>query len=162
MTNHIFETTVSLFDSILCIYFILKSNNSSWKESKFAIPAIGLYFAVTLIGDFIDPNYSMIITGSLLLISIFYALSVCGKRYIHALITACIYTVVYILLSALLFNIISLFTDGNILYASGSIGRYLYVVLHKVALFAILSFIINIFGKDNYWERMVYIRLLSL
>ncbi len=164
MTNYIFETIVSLFDSILCIYFILKINNSSWKESKFAIPSIFLYFAVTLIGDFIDPNYSMFITGSLLLVLIFYALSVCGKRYIKGIITACIYQVVYILLSALLFNIISLFTDSNILYASGSIGRYLYVILHKIALFAILSFIINIFGKDDYLEKKnaIYTLIISI
>ena len=164
MTNHIFETAVSLFDSILCIYFVLKFNNSSWKESKLSVPVIGLYFIVTLIGDFIDSDYSMLISCLLFVIIILYSLTVCGKRYIRAIITSCIYKVVYILLSALLFNIISLFSDSNILYASGTIGRYLYVVLHKIAMFAILSFIINIFGKDDYWERKngIYTLIISI
>lgn len=166
MITHLFESSISLFDSILCIYFMMKFNNSSWKKSRFAIPAIVLYFVVTLIGDYVMPNFNMVTTIALLLISIAYAFTVCERHYVRAIIAACIYKMVFILLSSLIITVLSLlFTDFQLLlYGGNSIGRYVYVVIHKVALFAILTFLIHIFNKDDYMEikNGVYTLIISI
>lgn len=154
MITYLFESSISLFDSILCIYFMMKFNNSSWKKSRFAIPAIVLYFVVTLIGDYVMPNFNMATTIALLLISIAYAFTVCELHYVRAIIVACIYKIIFILLSTIIFNVLSLFYSDLdlILYAGKSIGRYIYVILHKVSLFAVSDLIVKIFNKDDHWE----------
>lgn len=154
MIDYIFESSVSFLDSVICVYFLMKSNGSSWHKSKYAIPTIILYFIVTLIGDYIMPNFNVITTCVLFLISLLYAFSIYRKFCVHAVITACIYKMAFILLSSLAFTVLSFFFDdlNNLLYGSGNIARYIFVIIHKIALFSVLKFSIHLFNRNLRWE----------
>lgn len=132
----------------------MRFNNSSWRKSKFAIPAIIVYFLATMIGDKVFPNFNIITSIVLLIITILYAFTVCEKQYVKAIITACVYKIVFILLSTIIFTVLSRIFDGfaELLYGTGSNVRYIYVVIHKVALFAVSEFLTHIFNKDSRWE----------
>ena len=151
MINTIIEGLVSLFDSIMCVYFILAFNKSTWRSSIFAIPTIIVLFIVTLVSDHILPGFSTITSIILLIISIAYAFTVCQKHYIRAIISTCFYKILYILLSSLLYMIISMIINDfdKLMQGSDGIGRYLYILIHKISLFAISSFILNIFHTGN-------------
>ena len=107
MTQIIFESLISLLDSFLCIYFIMRFNNSSWKKSRFALPAILLHFLITLVSDYFVPQFTPALSVVLLVLAILYAISVCGKHYVRAIITACVYKMEFILLSSVIVTVLS-------------------------------------------------------
>lgn len=153
MTQIIFESAISLLDSVLCIYFIMKFNNSSWKKSKFAIPAILLHFLITLVSDYFVPQLSLALSVVLLILAIVYAISVCEKHYVRAIITACVYKMEYILLSSVIVTVLSMYIDINeLLYGSSSMGRYIFAIIHKVMLFALSNLLIHVFNKNTRLE----------
>lgn len=154
----IVELAVSLFDSILCIYFILRYHRVSWKKSKLTIPVILLYYVIVLVGDFIIPGFYTLISVVVLTLSIAFSLWVSGafhnrKAIFRALFAPCIYEIVFILLSSLIYMTLSLFIEDIDLLMQGSVGiaRYIYILLHKISLFAILMLILHVFRTD---ERM--------
>lgn len=154
MTQIIFESFISLLDSVLCVYFIMKFNNSSWKKSKLAIPAILLHFLITLVSDYVMPYFSMALSLVLLILAILYAISICKKHYVRAIITACVYKMEFILLSSVIVTVLSFFyTNINeLLYGSYNIGRYIFIAIHKVALFALSNFLVHVFNKNSRLE----------
>ena len=138
------EILVSLFDSILCIYFLTKYNKHELKNNKFFLPATLLIFIVTIIGDFISPGYNTITSTILMLITIVYTVIICQGCYVNAIISACIWKISYILLSSLLHQILSMTISdfADTLQGSTSIPRYILILLHKVFLLAIIKFIL--------------------
>ena len=163
MTQIVFESLISLIDSILCIYFILKFNNSSWKKSKFAIPAILLHFLITLVSDYFVPQFSLALSVVLLILAILYAISVCKKHYVRAIITACVYKMEFILLSSVIVTVLSQYMDFNeLMYGSNSIGRYIFAVIHKVALFALSNLLAHVFNKNSRLEMKTGIYTLGI
>ncbi|MBQ9781097.1 MAG: GHKL domain-containing protein [Clostridia bacterium] len=158
LIGFIVELAVSLFDSILCIYFILRYHGVSLKKSKLTIPVILLYYGIVLVGDFIIPGFYTLISVIVLLLSITFSLWVSGafhnrKVIFRALFAPCIYEIVFILLSSLIYMTLSLFIEDIDLLMQGSVGiaRYIYILLHKTSLFAILMLILHVFRTD---ERM--------
>ena len=164
MTQIVFESLISLIDSILCIYFIMKFNNSSWKKSKFAIPAILVHFLITVVSDYFIPQFSLALSVVLLALAILYAISVCKKHYVRAIITACVYKMEFILLSSVLVTVLSFFYTGfnELLYGSHSIGRYIFVTLHKIALFALSNLLVHVFNKNSRLEMKTGIYTLGI
>ena len=73
---------------------------------------------------------------------------------------ACIYEITFILLSSLLYMSISLIIgDSNVLtLGSTNVNRFIYIFLHKIALFALLQFILHIFRSNesmNVWNGVL-------
>ena len=146
------EFGISLFDAVIVVYFISKFNHAplSPSKNKTALPAVILIFAFSVINDLFLAGFNLIGTLIFLVLYILYALSVADKNYIRALLSACIFEVVFILLSSLLYLIITMIINDydQILQGSNGIFRYTYVIIHKIALFVVLKIILLIFGQD--------------
>ena len=145
MIGTVFELSASLFDSILCIYFITKFCQVKY-HSLLSSLALVLIYTVTLLGDFCAESFSFIFTILIYLTSLIYALIIGRKKPFVAICATCIYHITLIILSTLLFYSFSLlfnnFTD--LLYGVDSAGRYAYVITHKVLLLACLRLVITL------------------
>lgn len=151
----IVELAISLFDSALCIHFILRFHRLTWKSSKLSVPALLLYYGIILAGDFLIPDFYTVISVIVLLLSVVFSLWVSGalhnrKALFPALVAPCVYEMIFILLSSLIYVVLSMFIEDVDLLMQGSVGtaRYIYIVLHKTSLFAILRLILHIFRAE--------------
>lgn len=151
MIGTIIELFVSLFDSVLCIYFITKFNRKAFRHNRLFIPAIIIYFGFTLFGDYFMSDFSVLSTIILLILSGIYALLISDKHPARAILSACIYKAVYILLSSLIYAIILMISNESelIIPSTGSIERYIILILHKISLFAILKLFLLVFKTDT-------------
>ncbi len=149
--DFLFELCTSLFDSVLYIYFILRYNGASFRTSKLTVPAILLLFGVTVLGDHLLPGFSTLISITLFLIATSFSLWVSKKNKLRAIIASCIYEISFILLSSLLYMGMSMFLNDfdQLMQGSSGLGRYIYVLLHKIALFTTLHLVLRIFRAEN-------------
>ena len=162
----IVEIATSLFDSILFVYFIIRYNRTTFKTSKLTIPAILLLFGITLVGDFLLLDYTAIVSATLFLTATAFSLWISKKHIFRAIMAACIYEMAFILLSSLIYAVLSLaIADLDLLMqGTAGVGRYIYILLHKTALFTVLQLVLHIFRSDeamNVWNGILAF-LLSL
>lgn len=145
------ELAASLFDSIVCVYFITLFNKYPLRKNIFALPAILVIFAVTIINDKFFSGFNILTTVIFLLLYMGYSLLVSNKKYVRAVISACIFEIVLMILSSLLYVIISIMVDefDTLMYGSDATIRYIYLLAHKVSLFAVLQTILYIFKIDD-------------
>ena len=147
------ELAVSLFDAVLCVYFISRFNDASLsiRKNRVLLPAILIVFGFSIINDLFLVGFSVLGTIIFLCLYIAYALLISNKRYVRAIVSACIFEIVFVLLSSLLYLIISLLISDYEQLMQGSSGafRYLYVAIHKIALFVILKFILMAFKSKS-------------
>lgn len=145
------ESITSLFDSIICVYFITKFNNVSLKKNKFVIPAILIIFGFTLINDYFMSGFNTFATFIFLAMYIIYSLTVAKGHYIRAILSAIMFEIVFVLLSSLIYMIISMTINNfnDALQGSGSPVRYIYMIIHKVSLFAVLKILLHVFKADH-------------
>lgn len=148
---NIIELGASLFDSILLVYFINKFNRFPLKKYSITIPAILIIFGVTIINDKFFSGFNILTTIIFLLLYIGYSLIVSNKNYVRAIVSACIFEIVLIILSSVLYIIISILVDefDTLMYGSDATIRYIYLLAHKIALFAVLQALLYIFQVDN-------------
>ena len=162
----IIELITSLFDSVLFVYFIIRYNRATFKTSWLTVPTVLLLFAVTLIGDFLLPGFSTAISIVLFLIATLFSLKISPNNKLRAIVAACIYEITFILLSSFLYMGISMIISDfdHLMQGSTGVGRFIYIFLHKVALFTVLQFILHVFRSDdsmNIWNGILTF-LLSL
>lgn len=147
------ELAFSLFDAVLCVYFISRFNDASLsiRKNRVLLPAILTIFGFSIINDLFLVGFSVLGTIIFLCLYIAYALLISNKRYVRAIVSACIFEIVFVLLSSLLYLIISLLISDYEQLMQGSSGafRYLYVAIHKIALFVILKFILMAFKSKS-------------
>lgn len=158
--DFLFELCTSLFDSVLYIYFILRYNGVSFRASKLTVPAILLLFGVTVLGDHFLPGFSTLISITLFLIATSFSLWISKKNKLRAIIASCIYEISFILLSSLLYMGMSMFLNDfdQLMQGSSGLGRYIYVLLHKIALFTTLHLVLRIFRAEdlkNIWNGVL-------
>jgi len=148
---NIIELGASLFDSILLVYFINKFNRFPLKKYSITIPAILIIFGVTIINDKFFSGFNILTTIIFLLLYIGYSLIVSNKNYVRAIVSACIFEIVLMILSSVLYIIISILVDefDTLMYGSDATIRYIYLLAHKIALFAVLQALLYIFQVDN-------------
>lgn len=148
-----FEFLVSLFDAVLCVYFISEFNGASlsFKKNIFAIPAIAVIFVFSVINDLFLSGFNILGTVIFLCLYISYALLISQKRYMNAILSACIFEIIFVLLSSLIFLILSFVIKDYESLVQGSCGvfRYLYLTMHKIILFVVLKIILNVFNKQE-------------
>lgn len=147
------ELAFSLFDAVLCVYFISRFNDASLsiRKNRVLLPAILIIFGFSIINDLFLVGFSVLGTIIFLCLYIAYALLISNKRYVRAIVSACIFEIVFVLLSSLLYLIISLLISDYEQLMQGSSGafRYLYVAIHKIALFVILKLILMAFKSKS-------------
>ena len=153
ITDILIEFGVSLFDAILCIYFISKFNHASFhpKKNIYIIPALIILFIFSVINDIFLQGFSVIGTIIFLSLYIAYALCISNKKRIRALLSACIFETALILTSTLVYLVIShIIKDYDLLIqGSNNLFRYIYLLIHKITLFIALKFILMAFKLDN-------------
>lgn len=154
MMSWIVEFGASLFDSLLCVYFITKFNKATFKRNILSAVAFVLILGITLIGDHTSDDFNLLCTVLLFLVSLAYAIAISKKQYFTAFISACIYKILLIFLSTILFYAYSsLFDDfGNLLYGSDEYARYIYIITHKVLLLGTLKLVLFFDNKKNKYE----------
>jgi len=147
------EFGISLFDAVLAVCFISRFNNAplSPKRNKFSIPTVVIIFGFSIINDLLLSGFNLLGTFIFLTLYILYALFISDGRYIKGIISACIFEVVFVLLSSLLYLIITFIIEDYAEISQGSNGifRYTYVIIHKILLFVILKIILLIFKGDG-------------
>jgi len=155
-TSLLIELGFSLFDAVLVVYFISRFNNASMLpgQNKTSIAAILIIFGFSVINDLFLAGFNFLGTFIFLCLYICYALSVAGKNYTRAVVSALIFEVIFVILSSLLYLIISHIIKDYDQLAQGEIGifRYAYVIIHKILLFAILKTVLLAFRSDGYIE----------
>ncbi|MBQ8448923.1 MAG: GHKL domain-containing protein [Clostridia bacterium] len=148
---NVIELGASLFDSILLVYFVNKFNRYPLTKYAVTVPAVLVIFGVTIINDKFFSGFNILTTTVFLLLYIGYALIVSNKNYVRAVVSACVFEIVLMVLSSVLYIIISIMVDefDNLMYGSDTTVRYIYLLAHKVALFAVLQSILYILKLDN-------------
>lgn len=153
----IIEFIFSLFDALVCVSFITKFNHASLspKKNKFIIPAILILFSFSVINDLFLSGFNVVGTTIFLILYIAYSLLIANKKYIRALLSACIFEIVFVLLSSLLYFVITLIIKDyeQLAHGSNTMIRYMYVTMHKIALYVILKIILMAFKSDSSIDR---------
>lgn len=152
MLNVLVEALASLVDSAVCILFITSFLGKSIKEHiKLIVLFTTIIFGVTMVHDYVFQMFDYVSTFVLMAISIVYAFIICNRHYIKAFIAACIYKVVLILCSSLLFTVFSSYISdfASLVQGTNSIPRYLLLLMHKILLITILSMIVKVFKADD-------------
>ncbi len=149
----LFEIVASSFDSILCVFFIAKYlyMQVNKRNITISILATTILIGITLIGDYLDGNFNFLITVTLTIVSILYAITISRKQYWSAICAACIFEIAVVLLSSFLYYTFSaVFNDFNILlYGENNYARYIYVFTHKILLFSVLQSILYFRFNDK-------------
>ena len=157
LPNFIIESAISLFDAFLCIYFISRFNNSSITPRKniFIIPSIVIIYAFSIINDLFLRGFNILGTIIFLALYILYAILISKKKYIKAIFSACIFEIIFIVLSSLLYLFISTMIKDydQLVQGANGIFRYMYVLMHKIALFVVLKIVLMLFKVDNTIEK---------
>lgn len=158
--NLIIEIATSLFDSIFFVYFIIRYNRATFMTSKLTVPTVLLLFGITLIGDFLLADYYLIISLLLFFVATAFSIWISKNHIFRAIIATCIYEMSFILLSSLIYAILSITISDLDMFMQGSsgVGRYIYISLHKLALFTLLQFILHVFRSDealNVWNGVL-------
>ena len=147
------EFAISLFDAALAVYFISGFNNASLspKKNKFAIPTVLIIFGFSVLNDLFLFGFNVLGTFIFLALYILYAVFISNGKYIKGIISACIFEVIFVLLSSLLYLIISMIIKNydELMQGANGIFRYIYVIIHKILLFVILKIILMIFKGDG-------------
>jgi Zn-dependent protease len=99
------ETAISLFDAVICVYFITKFNHAPFRKNKFWIPAILIIFGFTLINDAFMAGFNTLATLIFLALYIAYSLTVANGHYVRAILSAFMFEIVFVLLSSLIYSL---------------------------------------------------------
>lgn len=146
----VIEYGTSLIDSIICIWFISKFINAKPKKLIYAFSTV-IYFGITILYDNFLSDNNILGTSILFAASLIYAIIICEKHYVKAILACAIYKGVLILSSSLLFTIISSIIDDFValIQGSGSAVRIIYVSIHKVILISVFALIIVVFKNAS-------------
>ena len=150
----IFEYGASLFDSILCVWFMTKFNKKSFKlkQNPYWIPAILVIFAYTIFSDHFLANVSVITSSIFVALFITYALLIEHKKWLNAVFSTFCFEIPLILINTGVYLVISLaLKDFEAALQGEGDGyvRYAYLLLIKIALFAVCKLLLFIFRADN-------------
>ena len=140
------EMLISLFDAVLCVYFISRFNGTSFSPRKnlIALGAILVIFGFSVINDLFLEGFNVIGTIIFLALYIGYALLISNKKYVRAIFSACIFEIAFVLLSTILYFVIShIIKDyDSIIQGATGIFRLAYVISHKILLFVVLKLVL--------------------
>lgn len=158
------EVFASFVDAVICYWFISSFLNVERRKMWIGVAGAIFYFLVTLVCDKYLPGFSIAVTFILLVISLVYALIICRRNYVKAVIACCIYKMVIILTSSVMFTVMSsLIKDfAIIMQGSGSLLRGVYLTFHKVIIIALFSFILVLFKNTSITDILTGVVVFSI
>ena len=151
--NTIFEYGASLFDSILCIWYITSFNNKSFKlrTNPYWIPAILIVFIVTVFNDHVFQDNLILPIIILFVLWLSYSLIIEHKKIFKSLFSVITFQVALILINTVIYFLISI-TISNFetaLPGQNNYVRIIYLVLIKMVLWAICKLLLHLFNSDD-------------
>lgn len=151
MISTIFELSASLFDSIICAYFITKFNYAKFKNNYLLFPAIVIPFIFQVLADAYLKQFSILNTLIQFLLSLSYAILISRAHKFRAFCSVCIFKISLITLSSSAYYLFAMiFNDfDGILHGTDSVGRYLYVITHKVLLLSFTQLILRFYNRET-------------
>ena len=146
-----FELAATLIDSWLAIWFVKKFCNFEDKL-KYRIGAILLLFVITEFSNAYMSQFSVVTTLILAGITLLYTVISTYKIDFRQIFATCLFWISLVVVSSLLFMILTVLTNDfeNLIMGSNALVRYLYVIMHKIVLTAVLWLItmfVSIEGK---------------
>lgn len=150
MFSTVFELLATLFQSTVIIWFISGCSGRHYFKNRYALIFTVLLFSVTLIFDYLMPGFSVFGLVMTFIISLAYAVILCGKTYSKAIISTCIIFTLNMLSSTLLYAIISAVINNfdAAMQGEDSIARYVYVILANLFVYVLARFILTFFNDD--------------
>ena len=150
------EILASLVESLICFWFITTFLNAEKKKSIWAIPAILIYFGLTLVGDNFLPGFNVAVTVVLMAVSIIYALLICNRHYIKAIVACSIYKTIVILVGSTLFSVLSMIINNIdvLMQGANSSIRIVSIVINKVIIISLLAVIVAIFKRGSITDKI--------
>lgn len=138
-----FELAATLFDSILAIWFVKRFCRFEDKLA-YRIGSILLLFAVTEFSNEYMAQFSVVTTLILAGITLIYTVISTYRIDFRQIFATCLFWISLVVVSSLLFMILTVLTKDfeNLIMGSNSLVRYLYVIMHKIVLTAVLWLII--------------------
>lgn len=138
-----FELAATLFDSFLAIWFVKRFCRFEDKLA-YRIGSILLLFAVTEFSNEYMAQFSVVTTLILAGITLIYTVISTYRIDFRQIFATCLFWISLVVVSSLLFMILTVLTKDfeNLIMGSNSLVRYLYVIMHKIVLTAVLWLII--------------------
>lgn len=147
----VFELLASFFDCFITYYFITKFNYSKFRSNFYFFVCLAVSFAFQIIADVYISNHPAVVSAIQFCFALIYSFTISGKHKTRAFVSVCIIKVTLIALSSSLFYLYGLiFKDfESLLLGSSNSSRYIYVVTHKVLLFAFAFLILKFSNRDE-------------
>ena len=151
MFSTLFELAASLFQSIMNIWFITLFNRRRWFGDKFALIFSGLLFLATIFGDYFLPGFNVLAYFIVFAIALVYAVIICNRAYARAILSVCIIYSITMLVSTLMYSVISSVVNDfdTAMQGSDSAVRYVYVVLANLSIYVIARLMLNLFAIEK-------------
>ncbi len=151
MFNTIFELSASLFQSFMTIWFITRFNQKRYYDNVMALAFSVLMFGATIFGDYFLPGFNLLPITILFVISLVYALMICGRLYSKALLSTCIIHSIIMLAGTLVYSVVSSVINDfdTAIHGSDSVIRYVYVIVVNLLVFVTARLILGLFAVDK-------------
>lgn len=147
----IIEIFATLTDVIFLAFFIPAFLGVSLKRKKWTIIFPTIYFIAQLLFDVCLPGFELLPMAALIILAFSFAVSLCKQRIAWCIFTSCLFTIVTMLVSTLLFSVFSIYLPDPevLLQGSKTSVRILIILIGKVTLFACLQLLTKLFSKEK-------------
>lgn len=158
------EQIATLYDSVICVWFVMKFCGGNIKESKLFFPTIALSFVIiNIFSNFNNLIVNTVMLSVLLFIILFtYSLTIKSSKLINRILSSLLYNMVTIIINSLMIFVLSkiLNTDVESLVSVTNINRYLLILICKIVMTAVLLILIRIFtikSQFSFYDLLLYL-----
>lgn len=148
--NLLVEFTVNLYDALAAVLFVTFFCKISIKKLCFSVPAVFLIFSVSNLFLFVDA-FSMLLSVIITAILYIYCILCKPADKIRLILAPIIFELTLIFVNTVFFNIFSLLfsIDIAVLMTTGDLPRYLWLIVTKIIITAILLLILKFTSFTN-------------
>ncbi|MBO5269157.1 MAG: hypothetical protein J6B77_00120 [Clostridia bacterium] len=131
-----FEVLAAAFQCLLCVDFILKFNEKTWQSSRFAFSALMVLSLWSVFSGRFLSDYRGVCVLVLIVLSVAFALTVCGRQYVQAIFSSSIFYVMALIAESLANALLSVFRSESLPPDDAAVDftRVLYLVFTSVLL----------------------------
>ena len=149
--NLAIEIIATFTDAVYMATFIPAILGVSIKRKRWAIIFPSVYFAAQLLFDTFLPGFELLPMAVLFFLVLVYAVLLCKDRIAWCIFISCIFVIVMMLVSTLLFSVFSIYLPDPqvLLQGSKTSVRILIILIGKVMLFACYQLLSKLFSKEK-------------
>ena len=149
--NLAIEIIATFTDAVYMATFIPAILGVSIKRKRWAIIFPSVYFAAQLLFDTFLPGFELLPIVALFFLALVYAILLCKDRIAWCIFISCIFVIVMMLVSTLLFSVFLIYLPDPqvLLQGSKTSVRILIILIGKVMLFACYQLLSKLFSKEK-------------